>query len=188
LLCHEVVPLADIQETIHHAVSPRGAVDASLGVSASILQLLQETGNQKNLYILPVGVLSYTERLGREGLGRLFLSAQVVPAADALTGYLSCRAQVTGSFTEEIMPRILATATVGFVQSLPDQVCRFHDPYPLTLISGGLEARVRVTRLIEAGIGTQDFWQKQGNFPPPNTLATEIGYLTLTVRTLPLRF
>lgn len=183
--CHEVLPIVDLQEGLHHKLTETASLDASLGVGGSKVQTQQQTKNADLLIILPVASLSFSQAFGSKGINRFALAAQVAPTADEFTGDLDNRAQVTGTLIEQVAPRVLATATVSAMRSLPRVSSKYQEPNPITLFSATLEARYLLSRLAELSVGTQDFWQTS---TATGTIASEIGYIALTVHTQPLRF
>jgi hypothetical protein len=189
-LCKQDTPILLAQETARRRLSSTATVSASLGVSATIYQL--STGQAWG--ILPVGGVTYTDRFGagpkdlRDPLeaSGVRLSADVVPTVNVFTGLPSNRVQLGATLVTHLSPRATLSYVAGLVQtvSFPQP-----DPSPLTVLNGGMELRVRLTRLISASAGLQGLWQQQqnvGGIPgAPGTTATsgsEVGYLALTVR------
>ena len=195
--CRQVAPILLVEETARHRLSPTANVSASLGVSGSIYPLA--TGEAWG--ILPVGGVAYTDRFGaaphdpRDLLepSGVRLSADLAPTINVFTGSPSNRVQLTASLVSRIAPDVSVSFLAGALQtiSFPRP-----DPSPLTLVNGGIDLRFRVTRLISVSAGVQAFWENQQNvgvIPTagatngPTTLATEVGYVALTVRLPRLR-
>jgi hypothetical protein len=193
--CRQDEPILLLQETVRHRVSHTAAVGANLGISASIYQL--NSGSAWG--ILPTVGVSFTDRIGAaprdpggsvEG-GSLRLSADLVPTINVFTGSPSNRAQVSATYVEALSRLLTLSFTAGASQTVP--VPR-PDPSPLTLLSGGLDLRVRATRYISISMGIQGFWQSQQNvgaLPTTSTTgtttSTEVGYIALTARLPTLR-
>jgi hypothetical protein len=216
LICHDELPLGEVQEVVHHVFGRAASFDGSVGISAGVTrafeqvvgpnQVLGPTQELKELVILPIAVLNYTQAFGARGGDHFNIGVQVAPVIDNLTGGLDNRFQLNGVVTERVLPHVLATLTVGFVRSLPYANA---DTTRTTAVYAGIEARRRLSQNIDLALGVQDFWNElvivaqQGPAPRGpganpgevaahqtqfRTLSTEIAYVNLTVRTSPLHF
>ena len=195
--CNEVTPVFLLEETGRHALSATENISVSLGVSASIYPLL--TNNAWG--ILPVGSVVYANRFSppprdvrnQVEASNLRISAELAPTINIFTGSPSNRLQLTATLVEHMTANLSFNFVAGALQTVP---LPHADPSPLTLLSGGVEARVRLTRFISASAGLQAFWQAQQNvgaLPSANTSAaqisgSEVGYMAVTVRPPTLRF
>jgi len=198
-LCREVTPTLALTETYRHRVTPTATVSASLGVAASVYEVATGT----SWGILPVGGVSYADRFSappkdpRDQLDAsgIRLSADLAPMVNVFTGSPSNRIQLNGSLFEHVAPGVVVNFVAGVLQTVPIPE---RDPSPLTVINGGVEVRMRVTRQITASAGLQGFWQRQENvglLPTTNTISTtgpttsasEVGYISVTVRLPRLR-
>jgi hypothetical protein len=199
-LCREVTPTVSLSETFRHRFSATASMSGSLGVAASVYQL--PTGNAWG--ILPVGGVSFADRFSappKDPLAQLepsgiLLSADLAPTVNLFTGAPSTRIQLSASVTDHVAPDIVVAFVAGALETVP---LPRPDPSPLTVFSGGVDVRVRVTHLISMSLGVQAFWQSQENvgvLPAATTTeatgrstsASEVGYVALTVRLPKLRF
>ena len=195
--CREDVPILLVQETARHRVSGTSTLSANVGVSASIYEL----NNGTEWGILPVGGVSYSDRFGAptKDIHSLLepsgvrLSADVAPTINVFTGAPSNRLQVTATWVDRISRDVGLSLTAGVLQTVPFP---FPDPSPLTLLSGAVELKVQMTRLLTASMGIQGFWETQQNVGAlpsaastnvPSTSSTEVGYVALTARVPTLR-
>ncbi len=194
--CREVTPVISVGEALRHGLSGSSSIYASLGVSATVYQL--STGRAWG--ILPVGGVTYSKLFGAppkdayaqiEGSG-LRISAELAPTVNVFTGSPSTRIQMTATVTEHVAPDITLRFLAGALETVPLPRA---DPSPLTVLNGGVDLRMRITRFISASVGLQAFWQTQKNvgvLPTeatvgPSTSASEVGYVALTMRLPTLR-
>jgi hypothetical protein len=201
--CREVQPSVSVQEVARQVLSAHTALVESVGASAAVVPLENNQGvaDVQALGILPIAGLTFTGRFGTPDsppggalrmtrAATLVLSAQLAPAVDVRTGFLSDRIQPTVTLTSRVAPRVYLGANVGAVQSIP--IPR-RDPSPLTAFSGGLDVRLRVTRWVDVNLGVQAYWQNQelsgtlASSTAPES-ASEIGYVSVTARSPMLRF
>jgi hypothetical protein len=184
-LCHETVPIVYAQFGYRRQLPDRAYASAMLGISESIIQTQGLAQNHDELVLLPIATVTYSTGLARSASDQLVLTMQTVPTVDFLTGALSFRAIGLASWIQKLEPWCTVTATFGLTQSLPfPNAAHYVEPSPLTLLSGGVEVRFRLDRQIDLTVSEQDFWQNQSGY---GTLATELGYVGITVRTPPLR-
>jgi hypothetical protein len=189
--CRQVQPIIQVQETVRHQLSTTEVLSMSAGASAAILPLT----NEEAWGILPIGSLSFTDRIGTPKDPRdattLLLWAGLAPMVDVRTGLLSNRVQPTATFGTRVAPNTFLSVTAGLLQSVPIPQ---RDPSPLTALNGGVDIRVRLTRRIDVSVGIQAYWQEQlvyGALPQSTTSAvsaSEIGYLSLTAHAPTLPF
>jgi hypothetical protein len=193
------VPLISLQQSARHALSDAASIGGSVGLSGTIYQL--NTGSAWG--ILPTFGINFLQRLSRDlhdprgaNEGSSFRAAvELDPTINVFTGAPSSRLQVTSTFTNRLSSlfvfayNIAATKTVDFPHA---------DQSPLTLISGAVDLRIRVSKLIALSLGIQAFWQDQlnvGTLPTPSmpapantatsswvTTTTEVGYVALSAR------
>jgi hypothetical protein len=153
------------------------------GVNVSRATAVLPSSTQQLLVILPVLSATHTAVLGPKGEGTIALAVSMAPTVDMFTGHLSNRVQATWSLLQPLpmFPSILLAASAGVVQSLPVWTSSvYSDPNVLTGLTGGLELRWHVNRQLDVSAGEQDFWQAQIGY---GMLASEIGYISVTVRT-----
>ncbi len=136
--------------------------------------------------IEPVGVVALTQRLSADPAAIFTLSAQLSPMVDILTGIPSERAQLTAALADPISPHVLITFTANGMKSAPLVTSDpTSDRYLLTVVSGAIEARIRLDPRVDLGVGVQAFWQDQENLP---AFSSEIGYVSVTARAPTLHF
>jgi hypothetical protein len=194
--CREVTPTLSVGETLRHRLSSTATISASLGVAGSVYQL----ANGNAWGILPVGGVLFMDRFSPPPIDPLTqlepsglrLSADLAPTVNVFTGSPSSRVQVNASLVNHVAPDIALGLVAGALQTVPLPRA---DPSPLTVVNGGVDVRVRLTRLISVSMGVQAFWQKQQNVGAlpvatptgATTSAAEVGYVALTVRMPKLR-
>jgi hypothetical protein len=198
-LCREVTPSVTVAESIRHRLSSTTTISANLGVAASIYQL----SSGRAWGILPIGGVAFVEAFspppkdpfGQLEASSLRLSADVASTVNVFTGSPSNRLQLTASLTNHVAPDVVVAVVAGALETVP---LPQPDPSPLTVVNGGVEVRMRLTRAISLSAGLQAFWEKQenvGTLPVATTTATtgattsasEVGYVSLTVRMPRLR-
>jgi len=183
-LCRERTLVFQLQETLRHQLSAAATLSASAG--AAVSELVEHDNGQEILVIQPVGVVALNQRLGANPAAVLTLSAQLSPTVDILTGIPSERAQLTATMANPILSSVLITFTLSAMKSAalftsdPSS-----DRYLVTVLSGAIEGRVRLSPQVDLGVGLQAFWQDQENFA---TFSSEIGYLSVTARAPTLHF
>jgi hypothetical protein len=183
LICHTVIPLMSGTAVAHQALSRTESADVALGVSGSILRTSQ-TDFREDLVILPTLTVSYTDNYDTKGATHLTVSGVLAPGVDPITGQLSNRLTLNGTWVKRVLPRVILAGMASYVQSIPAFFGNFRDPFPITYVLAGLEARFVLSKEVNLVVGEQNFWETQAG----GQLASEIGYITLEARTLPLRF
>jgi hypothetical protein len=181
----------------------------SLGVGvAKVLVSTDPQGlaNGEDLTILPIANFTFIDRLGtlenpQEGTTTAMLSMLLSPLVDVYTGTVNEILQPTATLTARLTATASLRFNAGLVQSIPVPKAG----YPLTGLSGGIDLRLRVTRLLDVNLGVQAYWQRQVT---PGTIAegetnaqaaatapavaseagSEIGYLGVTAHLPTLRF
>jgi hypothetical protein len=181
-LCAEQVTWAQLQETVSHRFSR--TTNLLLGAGATVATVTVPTST--HLLIEPTGIATLSEHFSRDGLSGLDLSAAVTPFVDNRTGLVSDRFQGIGTLSEVLTSTASLSATFGALQSLallttdPSE-----DPYPLTVLNGGVEARIRMDRQLDLRLGEQTLWQYQRGY---GTLFSSLGYVSVTASAPPLDF
>jgi hypothetical protein len=175
--CNEQVSIVQLQETLRHQLSPTSTLSLGAGAAASRVQVPRD-----ELVIQPVVGGTFSDRFGHRGANVFSLSTQLAPVVDIRTGIPSERVQTAASLSEPIAPYSTVSVTAGWLQSVPVPTS---DPHALTVLSGGIEARIRLDRLLELGLGALESWQNQSGYV---TLASTIGYVSLTARAQTQRF
>jgi hypothetical protein len=184
LFCRERTLLFQLQETLRHELSAVTTLSAGAGVAAT--ETTEATNGQEVVVIEPVGTVAFTQRLSANRAANLTLSAQLTPFVDILTGIPSERAQLSAAVADPVSSSVLLTFTANAMRSVPILTSDpGSDRYLLTLLSGGIEARIRLDPRLDLGIGVQAFWQDQDNFP---AFSSEIGYVSVTARAPTLHF
>jgi hypothetical protein len=214
LTCRLVQPIFQAQELVRHRLSTTATFSAGVGASASI----QEVTNGEAWVILPTGILTFTDRfsaldirdastdrvgaldnavrvgaLDNRNTSILTASLQLAPVVEINTGQPNNIIQFTTVLTNPVAPSVFLSVNAGAQKSVPP------DPFPLTALNAGIDARLRINRQIDINVGVTAFWQTQtyNNFPTmtggPTTTATatttaEVGYVTFTARAPTLRF
>jgi hypothetical protein len=174
--CNTDAPSGQAVETLRHQLSDTASLSLGAGVAVAVFE---QQNFERDLVIVPAFTASFTDRFGR---GVLTVSTSVAPAVDPRTGYNSQRVQGTGSYAENIDERLRVVGTAGVLQSVPIPRA---DPYAVTAVNGGLEARYLLDRLVSVGIGATGFWQTQSGY---GIVASYVGYVAVTVLAPPLRF
>ncbi len=179
LFCDTYSPIGQVEETFRHQLSRRESLSIGAGAGAAVEPT--PTGGRE-LAILPVGGVVYSETLRPKGPDSLSLAAQLAPQVDIRTGLASDRIQLLAFLSRQIDPKVTLTVTAGFLRSIPFP----NNDFPLTAINGAIEARWRVSPLLDILVGDQEAWQEQVGYPPP--LVTSIAYVSVTVRAPTLHF
>jgi hypothetical protein len=176
--CVERTPIVQVQESLRDQLSATTTLTVGVGAAASVVRTL----TLEELVIQPIGVAALSDRFGTLGASTFTLSAQLAPVVDLRTGLPSYNVQTTAALSDWVAPTIMLGLTAGLVQTVlyPNT-----NPYPLTALSGGVEARIRLDRLLDVGLGVQEFWQEQLRYAP---LASTIGYVSVTGRARTLHF
>jgi hypothetical protein len=177
-LCVERTPIVQVQESLRHQLSATLTLTIGVGAAASVVRTL----TMEELVIEPIGVVAVSDRFGTLGASTFTLSAQLAPVVDIRTGLPTYNVQTTAALVDWVEPTIMLGLTAGLVQTVPYPIS---NPYPLTSLSGGVEARIRLDRLLDVGLGVQEFWQQQTGYDP---LASTIGYVSVTGRARTLHF
>ncbi len=177
-LCVERAPVVQLQGTFHHPLSGSTNLNLGAGVAGYIIQ----TPTLEEAVIQPVGSATLSGRLSPGGLSRWALIGALAPNVDIRTGLVSDRVQTTASLSELVAHNVTFVVTTGALRSLPFPKS---DPFPLTSVSGGVEAQVRADRLVEVDLGLQEVWQNQTGY---GTLALTVGYVSVTARMQTLNF
>jgi hypothetical protein len=200
--CRQVEPILQVQEALRHRLSTTATISLSVGAAATIEQATTEKADVREWAILPIGGLTFTDRIGgidNRDASTLMLSALVAPAVDVNSGGLDNLVQTNATLKNPVAPNVFLSLTAGVLQSIPP------DPSPLTALNGGVDLRFRITRQVDVSLGVQGFWQRQafyGAVPAatamgaavapgtaaPTTTASEIGYAMLTARVPTLHF
>ncbi|MGO9838158.1 MAG: hypothetical protein ACLP1X_28585 [Polyangiaceae bacterium] len=178
-LCVTRAGVAQVTETLRHRFS--STLSLSLGVGASAA-LVQAPAAGEELVIQPVGTVTLLDGLGRNDTRTLTVSANVTPFVDIRTGLVDDRAGATATLVEQVAPTITLRCTASALQSIPFPTIY---PYPITLFTGGVEARNRLDRQLDFALGVQTLWQNQTGY---GTLASTIGYVSVTARAPTLHF
>jgi hypothetical protein len=181
-LCAERVTWAQLQETVSHRLSRTTNLILGAGGTVATVTVPAST----HLLIEPTGTATLSEHFSRDGLSNLDLSATVAPFVDNRTGLVSNRFQGTGALSEVLTSTVSLYATLGALQSLAILTTDpSEDPYPLTVLNGGVEARFRMDRQLDLRLGEQTLWQHQQGY---GTLFSSIAYVSVTVSAPPLDF
>jgi hypothetical protein len=176
--CEEKTPTAQATESYRRALSRTATFGASGGVAASTA--LEPNGGE-DLVIIPVAVATYAETLGRGGRDRLTVSVDLEPSVDIRTGLMSERLNSSAVVARPLSRIVSASVTVGWLQSVPV----VSDPYPITVIRGGIDVRYHLDPQLDLGLGVQTFWQDQAGY---GSLLSNVGYVTIAARTRPMKF
>jgi hypothetical protein len=184
--CRQETPLLTALETVRRRLSTTATIAASLGVSASVYQVT--TG--RDLGVLPVAGVNYSNTFA--SLSTVRLAADLAPTVNVFTGTPSTRLQLSAAVVERLSSLVTVSVTASGLQTVP--VPR-PDPSPLTLLGGGIDMRVRITRFVTGSFGIQGFWQtspNSGAVPAvttsgSTTTSSEMGYVALTARLPTLR-
>jgi hypothetical protein len=177
--CRERSPSLQLQETYHHALSRTENLSFTAGAAVSETQ----TANfQQVAVVQPIAMATYIGRFDTRGTGNLAVAAQLAPSLDIRTGLLSERIELTASLGRVVAPRVLLTFTAGMLQSIPFPV---DDPYPVTSLTGAVQARIHLNPQVDVAIGGQTVWQTQSTY---GTLSSEIGMVSVTARAPKLKF
>jgi hypothetical protein len=183
-ICHETIPLLETQATVRHQLTVRSIVSAAIGVAESIVESQAQTQDRTRLVILPIASVGYSAGLDGHAGDQVAVTLQSLPIVDFLSGSLSERLVATAAWVKQVAPGFLVTTSAGLTQSVPFP-SPLSDPNTVTILSGGVDARIRLDRHIDLIVSEQDFWQKQSAY---GTLGSELGYVGISVHTLPLRF
>jgi hypothetical protein len=167
---------AQVTETFSHSLSRVSGVTATGGASAGTV--ITSTFAKK-LAILPIAGASFFERLRSEACT---LSAQLAPQVDLRTGLLTSRVQATVGVVETVSRELRISGSLGVLQSVPITA---YDPYPITAVTAGLEARFALDRQVYLGVGEQTFWQAQSGY---GNLLSAVGFVSVTAATPTLKF
>jgi hypothetical protein len=178
LFCVIQAPFASVQEVVRHTLSDASSLSATIGATAAI----SRTPYVHEAVIEPILVGTFTESLDAQTAAAVTVSVGFVPTIDVRTGLPSNRGQATVSWAEPFASRTLLVFTGAALQSLPFPVA---DPYPISSLSGTLEARHRLDRQVDLGLGIQSLWQNQ---PPYGNLVSTVGYVSLVARLPTARF
>jgi hypothetical protein len=171
--------VAQVLETLRHRISPTLSLSLGAGVSAALMQA-PDLGEE--LVIQPAGTVTLIDGLGRNDTSTLTLSANVTPFVDSRTGLVDDRAGTTATLVDQLTPTLTFRFTASALQSIPFPATY---PYPITMLTGGIEARTRVDRQLDYSLGVQTLWQNQTGY---GTLASTIGYVSVTARAPTLHF
>jgi hypothetical protein len=177
--CVERTPLVQVQESLRHQLSATMTLTIGVGAAASVVRTL----TLEELVIQPIAVVALSDRFGTLGASTFTLSAQLGTVVDIRTGLPSYNVQTTAALADWVAPTIMLGLTAGLVQTVPYPPNS--NPNPLTALSGGAEARFRLDRQLDVGLGVQEFWQRQTGYDP---LASTIGYVSVTGRARTLHF
>ena len=177
-ICVEHAPVSELRATVRHQLS--GAMTLSVGTGVAVY--LIQTPTLEEVVIQPEGAVTLSTRFGPGGASTWAISASLAPSVDIRTGLVSNRLQTSASLAEPVADRVLLVLSTSFMQSIPFPTA---DPFPITLLGGGLEARVRVDRQVDVGLGVQELWQNQSGY---GTLLSTVGYVSVTARAETLHF
>jgi hypothetical protein len=182
-LCREEVPVVQVAEGLRHRISRT----AMLGVDGGVAATVAPTPGLNELVIVPTVRASLSDSWGLRGTSSYSVTAAMTPTVDIRTGLPSNRAQVNASYSELLMPRVTLNLTGGLAQSLPFPAA---DPFPLTSLTGGVEARIRLDRQVDLGLGVLAYAQHQflPSTGPDAWSATEVGFVSVTARAPTLHF
>lgn len=178
LLCVEDTPLAELRASLHDQLT--GAM--SLSVTGGVAGYVITTPLLKEAVIQPEGAVVLSDRFGAAGRSSWTLSTGLAPSVDIRTGLVSNRLQAFAALADLVVYKVMVVYTAGLVQSVPFPTT---DPYPITALSGGIEARMPVDRQIIVSAGLQEVWQNQGSY---GTLLLSFGYVSVTARAETLTF
>jgi hypothetical protein len=176
--CVERTPIVQVQESLRDQLSATMTLTIGVGAAASVVRTL----TVEELVIEPTGVVAVSDRFGTLGASTFTLSAQLAPVIDIRTGLPTYNVQTSAALADWVAPTFMLGLTAGLAQTVPYPIS---NPYPLTSLSGGVEARIRLDRLLDVGFGVQEFWQQQTGYA---SLASTIGYVSVTGRTRTLHF
>ncbi len=182
--CRNEAPSAEVLETLRHELSRPASL--SLGAGAAAIVTVTEEG-QRELAIVPVATAALTEQLDDRGADSLGLAIQLAPLVDIRTGLLSERIQATASLSSRVSRSVIVIATAGLLKSLDTFLA---DPSPITALTGGVEARIQLSREIDVGMGALAVWQDQPGYAAfgASDQGSETGYVSVTARVPTLHF
>jgi len=178
--CRTEAPSAQLEELVQSRLNATTAL--SVGAGAAVAVEVTEAG-ERVLVIDPVGIASVLEQLDARRPDVLGVSIQLAPQVDLITGTLSERIQAMASLSTQVSPSIVLIGSAGILKSIDIAI---REGSPIVALTGSLEARVRISREVDVGLGAQAFWENQPRYPPP--IATETGYVNVTARVPTLDF
>jgi hypothetical protein len=167
-----------VQESYRHLLSDETTLSFNLGASAAVAQ----TPFIHEAVIDPIALITFAKALGPRNTSALNLSAGFMPTVDIRTGLPSSRAQATASYSEPFASRTIVTFTATGVQSVPIPI---PDPFPITSLTAAVDAKYRLDKQLDLGVGVQSVWQNQ---PPYGNFVLSLGYVSLTGRLPTARF
>jgi hypothetical protein len=176
--CVEHAPVAQLQGLLRDQSWRSMTLTLGAGVAGYIIQ----TPTLEEAVIQPVGAATVSQRLGSAGTRFWTLSAALAPNVDIRTGLVSDRVLTTATLSELVARDLTVAFSTSFLQSVPYPAV---DPFPITALTGGVDAQVRVDRQLNVNVGVQEVWQNQ---PIYGTLLTTFGYVSLTARAQRLNF
>jgi hypothetical protein len=165
--CVEHAPVAQLQGSLRDQSWRSMTLTLGAGIAGYIIQ----TPTLEEAVIQPTGAATVSQRLGSAGTSFWTLSTALAPNVDIRTGLVSDRVQTTATLS-----------STSFLQSVPFPAV---DPFPITALTGGVDAQARVDRQLNVNVGVQEVWQNQ---PIYGTLLTTFGYVSLTARARRLNF
>jgi hypothetical protein len=187
--CRTETPIAQIEETLRHQLSSAANLSVGAGLAVSVVQALVTSTlvtptqvQDRNLAILPVAGVTYSQQLNPTGTHSLLLSSQLGPNVDLFTGLLSERLQTLAALTDQVAPMVTLALTAGVLRSLPFPTTS----YALTIVSAGAEARIYLTKQLDLLLGEQNVWQYEVGYPSP--VVSLVGYAGVTARAPTLHF
>jgi hypothetical protein len=187
LPCTTKTYTAQLVEGYTRMLGRQSTVFATVGVAAANGPV--QNGGE-SLGIVPVFSLGYTEGLYTFWPGSLSVTLGVGPTVDLLTSIISDEATLVAALNARVTKTVTVAFSVGGVQSIPIPA----NDSPVTSVSAGIEAHVRVNRQIDVNGGVQGYWQEQvygggAGLPAQSFLTfTPIADVGVTVRAPTLHF
>src|ERR1700690_2226548 len=177
-ICHERVDAARLDETLRRRLSRTTTLSLGGGLA---LYDIDAYGTVATI-IYPVALATLAYRFGVRGTRTLSLSAELAPIVDDRTGLASERVQENVNLTDRIDRMLTLHFGVSGLETVPPLVGS--DPYPVTIVTGSVDAILHLHRQVDLRIGAQALWQDQTGY---GTLWSIFGYAALTVRAPPTR-
>jgi hypothetical protein len=168
----------DLRATLRDQLTGSMSMTLGAGVAGYIIQ----APSLKEAVIQPVGLATLSDRFGATGSSSWALSAGLIPSVDIRTGLVSDRVQAIASLTELAASNLALIFTGSGIQSIPYPTS---DPFPISALNAGVDARLRLDRQLEVGLGLQELWQNQSGY---GTLFSTLGYVSITARAKTLHF
>ncbi|HXN31890.1 MAG TPA: hypothetical protein VN894_08515, partial [Polyangiaceae bacterium] len=186
-ICHERADDARLDETLRRRLWRTTTL--SLGGGLALYDIdapgtYPFRGRTVATIIYPVALATLAYRFGVRGTSTLSLSAELAPVVDDRTGLASERVQENVNLTDRIDRMLTLHFGVSGLETVPPLVGS--DPYPVTIVTGSVDAILHLHRQVDLRIGAQALWQDQtGGY---GELWSIFGYAALTVRAPPTRW